>query len=73
MNSVALRVGALFARLGTVLDPQPNVVDSLEGTVKQLTALLSLIGPVSHNHTTNLAKSNLTFGVAALLCRERGH
>ncbi|KAF0926204.1 hypothetical protein E2562_022036, partial [Oryza meyeriana var. granulata] len=72
MNSLAMHVGASFARLGTILDPPPNAVDSLEESIKQMTALVSLIGPVSYSHGSSLARSSLTFGVAALLCRERG-
>uniref|UniRef100_A0A0D9WFQ4 Uncharacterized protein n=1 Tax=Leersia perrieri TaxID=77586 RepID=A0A0D9WFQ4_9ORYZ len=72
MNSVAMRVGALFARLGIILDPPPNVVDSLEESIKQMTALVSLLGPVTRCLGLSLAKSSLTFGVAALLCREKG-
>uniref|UniRef100_J3M6F6 Uncharacterized protein n=1 Tax=Oryza brachyantha TaxID=4533 RepID=J3M6F6_ORYBR len=72
MNSLAMRMGASFARLGTILDPPPNVVDSLEESIKQMTALVSLLVPVSHSHGSSLARSSLTSGVAALLCRGRG-
>uniref|UniRef100_A0A0D3G6R4 Uncharacterized protein n=1 Tax=Oryza barthii TaxID=65489 RepID=A0A0D3G6R4_9ORYZ len=72
MNSLAMRMGASFARLGTILDPPPNAADSLEKSIKQMTALVSLLGPVSHSHSLSLARSSLTVGIAALLCRERG-
>uniref|UniRef100_A0A0D9WFQ5 Uncharacterized protein n=1 Tax=Leersia perrieri TaxID=77586 RepID=A0A0D9WFQ5_9ORYZ len=72
MNSIAMRVGASFARLGEILLTPPSVVDSLEESIKQLTMLVSRLGPVTLSHGLSLAKSSLTFGVAALLCREKG-